>query len=72
MEILTPEQAAEFLQLPKRTIAYFVATNQIPFARIGKRRVRFVKSRLLEWMMKEREGVEFRMPRKEREDDAAD
>jgi hypothetical protein len=33
---------------------------RIPIARIGKRSVRFTRSRLLEWLS-EREGVEYRL-----------
>lgn len=61
-EILTRAEAADLLKLPKRTLDYLVGTGQIPFSRIGKRSVRFTRSRLLEWL-KEREGVEYRLPR---------
>jgi excisionase family DNA binding protein len=61
-EILTRGEAAELLKLPKRTLDYLVGTGQIPFARIGKRSVRFTRTRFLEWLS-EREGVEYRLPR---------
>lgn len=61
-EILTRAEAADLLKLPKRTLDYLVGTGQIPFSRIGKRSVRFTRLRLLEWL-KEREGVEYRLPR---------
>jgi excisionase family DNA binding protein len=61
-EILTRGEAAELLKLPKRTLDYLVGTGQIPFARIGKRSVRFTRTRLLEWLA-EREGIEYRLPR---------
>ena len=61
-EILTRAETAELLKLPKRTLDYLVSTGQIPFARIGKRSVRFTRSRLLEWLS-EREGIEYRLPR---------
>lgn len=62
-EILTGEEASVFLKLPKRTVDYLIATGQIPFSRVGKRSVRFTRSRLLEWM-KEREGVEYHRGKK--------
>ena len=61
-EILTRGEAADLLKLPKRTLDYLVGTGQIPFARIGKRSVRFTRTRLLEWLS-EREGIEYRLPR---------
>jgi excisionase family DNA binding protein len=61
-EILTRGEAAELLKLPKRTLDYLVGTGQMPFARIGKRSVRFTRKRLLEWLS-EREGIEYRLPR---------
>ena len=61
-EILTRGEAADLLKLPKRTLDYLVGTGQIPFARIGKRSVRFTRSRLLEWLA-EREGIEYRLSR---------
>ncbi len=61
-EILTRAETAELLKLPERTLDYLVSTGQIPFARIGKRSVRFTRSRLLEWLQ-EREGIEYRLPR---------
>ena len=61
-EILTRGEAADLLKLPKRTLDYLVGTGQIPFARNGKRSVRFTRSRLLEWLA-EREGIEYRLSR---------
>jgi excisionase family DNA binding protein len=61
-EILTRGEAADLLKLPKRTLDYLVGTGQIPFARIGKRSVRFTRKRLLEWLV-EREGIEYRLSR---------
>ena len=57
-EVLTGKEAAEMLKLPKRTLDYLVATRQVPYSRIGKRSVRFTRSRLMEWM-REREGIEY-------------
>lgn len=61
-EILTRREAADLLKLPQRTIDYLVGTGQIPFSRLGKRSVRFRRSRLLAWM-DEREKVEYRLNR---------
>lgn len=59
-EILTSNEAAEMLKLPRRTLDYLVCTGQIPYSRVGKRSVRFTKTRLLEWL-REREGIEYRL-----------
>ena len=59
MEILTRKEVSEMLKLPIRTLDYLVSTGQIPFFRPGKRSVRFLKSRLEDWIQT-REGVEFR------------
>ena len=61
-EILNRKEASEMLKIPQRTLDYLVATGQIPFSRVGKRSVRFTRSRLLEWL-KEREGIAYRLPR---------
>jgi len=61
-EVLTKQEAAEFLKIPVRTIDYLVSTDQIPFSRLGKRAVRFYRARLIEWI-REREGVELRYNR---------
>jgi excisionase family DNA binding protein len=49
-QILTKSQVADFLQVSKRSIDYWVVTGLIPYSRIGKRGVRFKKSRLLKWL----------------------
>lgn len=61
-EILTRKEAADLLKLPLRTLDYLVATSQIPYTRIGKRSVRFSRTRLMEWF-REREGIEYRLRR---------
>lgn len=61
-EILTRSETAGMLKIPGRTLDYLVATKQIPYSRIGKRSVRFSRSRLLAWL-REREHVEYRLPR---------
>ena len=61
-EILKRKEAAAMLKVPQRTLDYLVATGQIPFSRVGKRSVRFTRSRLLEWL-REREGIAYRLPR---------
>ena len=58
-KFLTRKDVSEMLQMPVRTIDYFVSTGQIPFSRLGKRSVRFRKDRLMAWF-DEREGVEYR------------
>ena len=54
-QVLTKNEAAEFLKLSPKTIDYLVVSGQIPFSRLGKRSVRFSTSRLLQWI-EEREG----------------
>ena len=59
MEILTRQDVSKFFKLPIRTVDYLVQTDQIPFSRLGKRGVRFSRSRLEKWFQ-DREGIEFR------------
>ena len=59
-EVLNRKEAREFLKISDATLVYLVGTGQVPFSRVGKRGVRFLKSRLIEWL-KEREGVEYHM-----------
>jgi excisionase family DNA binding protein len=61
-EILTRSETAGMLKIPGRTLDYLVATKQIPYSRIGKRSVRFTRTRLLEWLS-EREGIPYRLSR---------
>ena len=61
-EIMTRNDVADEFQIPLRTVDYLVSTGQIPFSRIGRRSVRFTRGRLMEWL-REREGVEYRLPR---------
>jgi excisionase family DNA binding protein len=58
-EVLTVKEACSFLKLPASTMNYLIATQQIPYSRLGQRSVRFSRGRLLQWMA-EREGVEYR------------
>ena len=62
-DILTRQEVAREFKLTLRTIDNLVATGQIPFSRVGKRSVRFDRSRLREWF-REREGVEYRLRRR--------
>jgi hypothetical protein len=41
-EILNRHEAAEFLMLPLRTIAYLVTSGQLPHSRVSRRRVVFL------------------------------
>ena len=58
-EILTRNEVADFLKIPKRTIDYLVSTQQIPFFRVGKRGLRFAPQQQMK-IMRACEGVEFR------------
>jgi excisionase family DNA binding protein len=62
-EVLTRPEAADFLRVPQRTVDYLVAVRELPYTRVGKRRVVFLRSRLIEYL-KENEKAEFRLPRK--------
>ncbi len=64
-EILTRKEAAELLKIHLRTLDYLVATNQIPYSRVGRRGVRFRRSRLMQHLG-EREYVEYRLKRRDR------
>ena len=57
-EVLTRPEAADFLKIPVRTIDYLVLTGQIPFSRLGRRRVVFQKQRLRDYL-RAREGVPY-------------
>lgn len=57
-EILTRPEVAREYKMPLRTVDYYVATNQIPYSRLGRRLVRFSRKRLDEWF-REREGISF-------------
>ena len=63
-EIMTRQEVAQEFKLTLRTIDNLVATGQIPFSRVGKRSVRFDRNRLREWF-REREGVEYKLLRRE-------
>lgn len=58
--VLTRQEASKELKISLKTLDYLVRTDQIPFSRTGRRGVRFLESRLLEWLQ-EREGVEYRL-----------
>ena len=57
-EILKREEVCELFKITMPSLNYWVATNQIPYSRLGKRSIRFSKTRLMEWF-KDREGVEY-------------
>jgi excisionase family DNA binding protein len=54
-EVMTKAQAAAFLQLGTSTLDYYVMRGMVPHSRVGKH-VRFVKSRLLEWLVENENG----------------
>ena len=55
-EVLNKNEAAEFLKMSPKTIDYLIVSDQIPYSRLGKRSVRFGRTRLMEWLG-EREGI---------------
>ena len=48
-EVLTPQQAAEFLQLPESAVLRQAREGTLPAARVG-RAWRFSRRRLLQWI----------------------
>jgi len=50
-DILTIDQAAEYLQLSRATIYRLINESDVPVKRIGER-YRFSRRRLLEWIAK--------------------
>jgi excisionase family DNA binding protein len=68
--ILTRQEVSEFFKISPRSLDYWVATNQIPYSRLGKRTVRFSRERLEEWF-REREGIEYHTSKGDSESDAA-
>jgi excisionase family DNA binding protein len=62
-EVLTRKEASEMIKISVATLDYLVNTQQIPYSRVGKRGVRFLRSRLLEYL-REREGVQFKHKKK--------
>ena len=57
-EIMTKPEAAKFLKVSERSLDYWIWSGQVPFSRVGKRGIRFKKSRLLTWL-DEQEGKPF-------------
>ena len=41
LQILTPDEVGKLLRVSRRTINHLVASEDLPFVRIGKRVVRF-------------------------------
>lgn len=54
-EVMTKKQAAAFLQLGASTLDYYCMRGMVPHSKVGKH-VRFVKSRLLEWLVENENG----------------
>jgi excisionase family DNA binding protein len=49
-EIMTTEQAREYLSISKPTLLGMVKRNQIPHFYLGKRTLRFRKEALIKWI----------------------
>jgi excisionase family DNA binding protein len=47
--ILTPDEVAEILRVSRRRINQLVAADELPFVRIGKRRIRFNREAVMRW-----------------------
>ena len=67
-EVLNRKEAAEFLRIPLRALDYLIASKQVPYSRIGQRRIAFKKDRLLSYL-DEREGVVYNRPTKLKSDE---
>jgi excisionase family DNA binding protein len=65
-EYLTRSELSSLIKVPVATIDYWVSAGEIPFSRLGRRTVRFSRTRIAKFM-EERENIEFRhKPRKRR------
>ena len=62
-DIMNRSEAAQMLRIPGRTLDYMVRRNEIPYIRLGKRALRFSRSRIARWL-ENRENIEYRIPRK--------
>jgi len=56
-EVLTPDDLAEILRVSRRKINQLVAADEIPFVRIGKRRIRFSREAVMKWFREQREAL---------------
>ena len=61
-KILGVPEIAEYLNTSERSVYYMVKTNQIPFFRIGRRRIGTTEKMLREWMQ-EQTGLEYHINR---------
>ena len=53
-EVLTPDDLAEILRVFRRKINQLIAGDEIPFVRIGKRRIRFKREAIMKWFREQR------------------
>jgi len=51
-QIMDKRGACDFLRISARSLDYMMATQSIPFKRMGKRIYRFDREQLLEWVRK--------------------
>ena len=51
-ELLTATEAAELIRLPRSSVYELARNRRIPFVRIG-RRIRFVRTALVQWVIDE-------------------
>ena len=56
-ELLTPEEVAHLLKVPKATVYKWVHQRKIPHVKVG-RHLRFVKAEILEWVEEQRREME--------------
>ncbi len=56
-ELLTSEEVAQLLKVPKATVYKWVYQRKIPHVKVGKH-LRFVKAELLEWIEEQRREME--------------
>lgn len=52
-EVLTTEEAAEFLGIDPQTLQRWMREKDVPVIKIGPRYTRFLRSSLLEWLKRQ-------------------
>jgi excisionase family DNA binding protein len=52
-EVLSPDDVAQMLRVSRRKINQLVAAGEVPFVRVGRRRIRFRRQAVREWFRKQ-------------------
>ena len=48
--MMTPKEVSKEFKISRSTLTYYVKNNYIPYVRMGKRNVRFLRSDLMKWI----------------------